>query len=185
MRKMWELLPVLQCRLILSGSGSLANPVSTLSHSWMVRTSRDMNTQFRTDLLSFVSLSLLFASVVLLTRSLDFLRLLDSSDPLALFDLQDVDYSLACGLFTVPKASDRDRLVLGARPGNRYEESEDRWIRSLGDVSQLQFAFLHPGSNYRVFSEDLREFYHAFVVGEERASRISSSSGSLPRLAEV
>ena len=104
------------------------------------------------------------------------LRLLDSGDRLALFDLRDVDYSLACGLFTVPKASDRDRLVLDARPANCYEEAEDRWIRSLGDVSQLQFAFLHPGSNYRVFSEDLREFYHAFVVGEERASK------NLPRL---
>ena len=51
-------------------------------------------------------------------------------------------------------------MVLDARPPNLAESSETRWIRTLGTLEQFQFIFLH-----------LKEFYHAFVVSEQRARR--------------
>ena len=62
-------------------------------------------------------------------------------------------------------------MVLDARPPNLAEMSESRWIRSLGALEQFQFIFLPPESDFEIYTEDLKEFYHAFVVSEQRARR--------------
>ena len=62
-------------------------------------------------------------------------------------------------------------MVLDARPPNLAEETESRWIRSLGTLEQFQFIFLPPDRDFEIYTEDLKEFYHAFVVTEQRARR--------------
>ena len=100
-----------------------------------------------------------------------FLHLLDSSDRLGLFPTSEIRGGLECGAFSVPKDGARDRLILDARAPNQMERAEDRWIRSLGSVQQLGHFFLAEDEELRLHTEDLREFYHSFLVGEERSKR--------------
>ena len=100
-----------------------------------------------------------------------FLHLLDSSDRLGLFPSSDIREGLECGAFCVPKDGARDRLILDARAPNQMEQPEDRWIRSLGSVQQMGHFFLTEDEELRLHTEDLREFYHSFLVGEERSRR--------------
>ena len=71
----------------------------------------------------------------------------------------------------MPKDGSRDRMVLDAQPPNLLEASERRWIKSLGSVGQLLHFFIPPGSKLVMHAEDLREFYHAFVISRDRELR--------------
>lgn len=102
-----------------------------------------------------------------------FLQLLDSSGRLQLVDSDKVRAGLECGGFAIPKDASRDRLILDARPGNQFEETESRWINSLGAVHQFTHFFLRDHECLRFFTEDLREFYHSFIIGEQRQLRNS------------
>ena len=84
------------------------------------------------------------------TREL--LEVLDRSGRLRLFRKEEVRPRLRSGLFAVAKDHARDRMVLDARP-------------------QFQFIFLPPDRDFEIYTEDLKEFYHAFVVTEQRARR--------------
>lgn len=76
------------------------------------------------------------------------------------------------GMFSIPKDAERDRMVLDARPPNGLEDGRDSpWIRSLGSVSQFGHWFLAPGEDVVLFSEDIREFYHAFLISPQRVRR--------------
>ncbi|CAE7424252.1 unnamed protein product [Symbiodinium sp. CCMP2592] len=99
------------------------------------------------------------------------LQLLDDSGRLRLFADSEIRPRLRNGLFSVAKDSSRDRMVLDARPPNQAEETEARWIRSLGTLEQFQFIYLPEDSNIEIHTEDLKEFYHSFIVGEQRAMR--------------
>ena len=88
-----------------------------------------------------------------------------------MFPSRIVDEELSCGLFTVPKDELRDRLVLDARPRNAFEEAESTWVRSLGSLAQLHYLFLDSAHDLQLHTEDLKDFYHSFIVGEERALR--------------
>ncbi|CAE7264901.1 unnamed protein product [Symbiodinium sp. CCMP2592] len=101
----------------------------------------------------------------------ELLQLLDDSGRLRLFSESEIRPRLRNGLFSVAKDSSRDRMVLDARPPNQAEETETRWIRSLGTLEQFQFIYLPDDSNFEIHTEDLKEFYHAFIVGEQRARR--------------
>ena len=96
----------------------------------------------------------------------DFLELLDSGVRLDLFPSRVVDFGLTCGLFTVLKDEQRDRLVLNARPRNACEEAEASGVRSLGLLMQLHY--LDCSQDLQMHTEDLRDFYHCFIVGRER-----------------
>lgn len=102
---------------------------------------------------------------------LPFLQLLASTGRLAMRPLSMVRQGLECGAFAIPKDSERDRMVLDARPANTREVSERCWIRSLASVSQLLHWFVDPSEKVKLYAEDLREFYHAFVVSEQRLLR--------------
>ena len=99
------------------------------------------------------------------------LKLLDSSGRLELFAKEDVRPGVRSGLFSVPKDGQRDRMVLDARPPNALESSESRWIKSLGTFEQIQFMHLPEDCDLEVHAEDLREFYHSFIVSPIRAAR--------------
>lgn len=102
-----------------------------------------------------------------------FLKLLDSSGRLQLVDSEQVRPGLECGGFAIPKDAARDRLILDARPGNKFEQTESRWINSLGAVHQFTHFFLRDHERLQFFTEDLREFYHSFIIGEQRQLRNS------------
>lgn len=102
-----------------------------------------------------------------------FLGLLDSTNRLALVEETKVRAGFECGAFAVPKDGKRDRMVLDARPPNCLERSEKRWIRSLGTTSQLQHVFIKDSQALRLFAEDLREYYHCFLISEQRVLRNS------------
>ena len=102
---------------------------------------------------------------------LKFLELLDSTSRLALIGRDAVRPGYLNGVFTVPKDEEKDRMVLDARPPNGLEKTEDRWIRSLASTQQLQHYFVEEGETVYLFAEDLREFYHSFVVSKQRLRR--------------
>ena len=98
-------------------------------------------------------------------------ELLDKSERLSLFPAREVDGRFASGMFAVVKSEERDRLIMDSRPANVLERPLKRWIRSLGSCEALGRLFLPPGTELRAFGSDLRDFYHLFQVGEERARR--------------
>lgn len=51
--------------------------------------------------------------------------------------------------------------------------AERRWIRSLGTTSQFQHVFTQDSEVLRLFAEDLREYYHCFLISEQRILRNS------------
>eukprot|EP00435_Cladocopium_sp_Y103_P065292 s216_g27.t1 len=99
------------------------------------------------------------------------LEKLDEVERLALVPARLVRAGYENGLFTVPKDETRDRMVLDARPPNCLEENEDKWIRSLCSLVQLNHFFLEPEEEARLFAEDLREYYHAFSISKSRTLR--------------
>ena len=105
------------------------------------------------------------------TQRLAFLRKLDSCKRLALRPTRTIREGFQNGVFAIPKDEQRDRMVLDARPPNALEQSEQRWIKSLAGLHQLQHFFLQEDECLYLFAEDLREFYHAFVISEERILR--------------
>lgn len=105
------------------------------------------------------------------TQRLAFWRKLDSCKRLALRPTRIIREGFQNGVFAIPKDEQRDRMVLDARPPNALEQSEQRWIKSLAGLHQLQHFFLRENECLYLFAEDLREFYHAFVISEERILR--------------
>ena len=99
------------------------------------------------------------------------LELMDSSNRLALLPFDAIRKGLECGLFSVPKDGQRDRLIMDARPANSCETSDSPWIRSLASLQQLQHVFLEDHQNLIMQCEDLREFYHSFLIGDQRRCR--------------
>lgn len=99
------------------------------------------------------------------------LEKLDSVQRLALLDGSRCRRGLENGLFSIPKDQARDRMILDARRANAAESSERRWIYSLASVQQFLHVFLAPHEHMELNAEDLREFYHCFVVGAQRQER--------------
>ena len=99
------------------------------------------------------------------------LEKLDSSGRLRFMRPSEVRMRFRNGLFAVPKDGTRDRMVLDARPPNMLEDAASPWINTLASVSQLEHVFLEEDQEMRLFAEDLREFYHAFIISEQRTRR--------------
>ena len=99
------------------------------------------------------------------------LEKLDEVRRLALFNEEDCRKGFSNGLFAIPKDGVRDRMILDARRPNFCEESERRWIFSLGSLQQMGHIFIKPDEEIRLHAEDLREFYHCFKISEERRKR--------------
>ena len=99
------------------------------------------------------------------------LEKLDQVKRLHLVDAASCRRGFENGLFCIPKDLGRDRMILDARRANACEESEKRWIYSLGSLQQFQHVFLEPEEDARLYAEDLREFYHCFRIGAQRRIR--------------
>ena len=96
---------------------------------------------------------------------------LDEVRRLALLPARSVRRGFENGLFSLVKDAKRDRMILDARRPNFCEASERRWIYTLGGVQQLLHVFLEPQQKLYLYAEDLREFYHCFVIGAQRRQR--------------
>ena len=96
---------------------------------------------------------------------------LDSVGRLVLLPARTIRRGFENGLFSLVKDEERDRMILDARRPNFCEQSEERWIYSLGGIQQLQHVFLNVDETMHLHAEDLREFYHCFLIGEQRRQR--------------
>ncbi|OLP79985.1 hypothetical protein AK812_SmicGene39667 [Symbiodinium microadriaticum] len=100
---------------------------------------------------------------------LELLALLDASDRLTLFPADGVSLQGCCGLFTVPKSSDRDRLIVDARPGNLVQLGDNRWLALMPTAAYLLGLELMPEEALWASGTDLRDFYHNFLITPGRA----------------
>lgn len=100
------------------------------------------------------------------------LEVLDSCQRLRLLPAKQVRVDFRNGMFSIPKDAAKDRMVLDARPPNLLEDGRDsEWIGSLGSTSQFNHWFLKDEEVARVFSEDIKGYYHAFAISRQRACR--------------
>ena len=106
-----------------------------------------------------------------LKQRMALLEKLDSGGRLHLLPLHAVRRGFESGMFAIPKDELRDRLIMDSRPANVCEQSEKRWVKSLGSISQLQHLVLAEQDDLLVHSEDLREFYHSFIITGQRRQR--------------
>eukprot|EP00435_Cladocopium_sp_Y103_P020927 s3291_g5.t1 len=100
------------------------------------------------------------------------LETLDKCKRMQLLPQGEVRMEFRNGMFSIPKDAVKDRMVLDARPPNALEDGRDsQWINSLGSVAQFNHFFLEEDEVARLFSEDIREFYHAFLISPQRLRR--------------
>ena len=104
-------------------------------------------------------------------QGVQLLEKLDGVKRLALVPLKGVREHLLNGMFCLPKDQHRDRMILDARRPNAVEASERRWVYSLGSTCQLNHIHLKEDEILLIHAEDLREFYHCFLVSEQRCRR--------------
>ena len=102
---------------------------------------------------------------------LDFLAALDSSKRLRLFPADRFDHRTACGVFAIPKGLDADRLIIDARPSNLCVPTDVRWLATMGSAFSLLSIELEDHEQLLLTGEDIRDFYHQFVVTADRASQ--------------
>ena len=105
------------------------------------------------------------------SETLRLLKVLDDSGRLCLLPEVAGRERLDNGLFTVAKSLSRDRMVLDSRPANQAERAADRWIASMASLEQLQWMYLSPDEIMQASTEDLQEYYHCFIIGEQRCRR--------------
>ena len=104
-------------------------------------------------------------------NAIKLLEVLDASGRLKLVPASELRPRLRNGVFALAKDEARDRMILDARAPNSVEDTECRWVRSLGTLEQLQFFILPPDCNLESHTEDLREFYHSFIISHQRCLR--------------
>ncbi|CAK9092538.1 Ultraviolet-B receptor UVR8 [Durusdinium trenchii] len=98
-------------------------------------------------------------------------ELLDQCKRLKIVRRDEIEPRFASGMFSVVKSINQDRLILDSRPANALEIPLEGWIKSLGSAEMLTKIYLPPGFILRSSGSDPRDFYHLFLVGEERARR--------------
>ena len=76
-----------------------------------------------------------------------------------------------CGLFTVYKSEDVDRMILDARPPNCFERALNKWTRTMGTVISVLGLFLPPGRVLALYADDIRDYYYQFKISRSRAMR--------------
>ena len=98
-------------------------------------------------------------------------ELLDKSGRLSLHTADQIRGSYTSGMFSVVKSLDRDRLILDSRPPNMLEVPMQRWIRSLASAESLSQICLSSDEVLLCSGNDVRDYYHMFVAGEQRKRR--------------
>ena len=100
-----------------------------------------------------------------------FLEKLDEVARLGLVDSREVPAGLGSGAFAIPKDLRKDRLIMDSRPFNCVEETQSRWLSSLGAASCLCGILLDDHEILLLSGEDLKDYFYAFTVSPERLRR--------------
>ena len=98
-------------------------------------------------------------------------KLLASSGRLVLLGADDIASDELNGAFAVYKDATRDRLIVDARPGNRKTRTLGKWTRTLAMASVLLGIHLEEGQVLALFSDDLIDYYHMFIITPEQQRR--------------
>ena len=98
-------------------------------------------------------------------------RTWDEAGCLAIFPAAAVRRDEAVGLFTVAKDRDYDRLIVNPAVLNSRMATISRQTRTLAPGSMFSLIALAPDEALRLSSDDLREYYHTFIVSRARAKR--------------
>ena len=98
-------------------------------------------------------------------------RTWDEAGCLAIFPAAAVRRDEAVGLLTVAKDQDYDRLIVNPTVLNSRTATISRQTRTLAPGSMFSLIALAPDEALRLSSDDLREFYHTFIVSRARAKR--------------
>ena len=98
-------------------------------------------------------------------------RTWDEAGCLAIFPAAAVRRDEAVGLFTVAKDQDYDRLIVNPTVLNSRMATISRQTRTLAPGSMFSLIALAPDEALRLSSDDLREYYHTFIVSRARAKR--------------
>ena len=102
---------------------------------------------------------------------LDLFKMLAQSGRLRPVSLSRQRGPFVNGLFTVTKDSERDRLILDARPPNLLEEGRTHWCGSMASGATLVDICLRDDEALRFSGLDLRDYFYQFVITEQRTHR--------------
>ena len=100
---------------------------------------------------------------------LDLLAQLDEGGRLPILSSKGLDLRGSCGMFSIPKSLQKDRLIFNARPSNLLMPIDTRWLRTLGAASTLLDLQLDDDEELLLSGEDVRDFYYNFHITEDGA----------------
>eukprot|EP00438_Fugacium_kawagutii_P022150 Skav235748 [mRNA] locus=scaffold803:24495:31367:+ [translate_table: standard] len=97
----------------------------------------------------------------------------DDLEACFLVKCSDVAPGEHCGLFSVSKDEEYDRLILNPTVLNSRMKTSNVYTRTLAPGHMIALLRLQPSENLVLSSDDLSEFYYTFRVTEARARRNS------------
>ena len=104
----------------------------------------------------------------------EFLKLVDKWDSLGaciLVDSSEVSMEEAVGIFSVPKDSQHDRLIINPKTINSRMDTITESTKELAPGCMLGLLHLAPDEVFRFQADDLSDFYYTFRVPRKRALR--------------
>ena len=104
-------------------------------------------------------------------QALGLLHNLDRGGRLRLAPKEKIRSSHLCGCFSLVKDSEKDRMILDARPPNELETPLQSWCKTLGSLQSLSQLELEEGFNMYFSGTDLRDYYYSFRVSKLRSFR--------------
>lgn len=106
-----------------------------------------------------------------LTEKIALLEKLEATHRLGFRGPSDVVEGFGNGLFSVPKNTQVDRLILDGRPANLLQEPPNRFIYTMASAITLLNIHLGPHEKLVMSGDDLSNFFYTFSVGEQRIAR--------------
>ena len=104
-------------------------------------------------------------------QAFELLHFLDQRQRLCLAPESKVRPSHLCGVFSLIKDQQKDRMILDARPPNLLEEALNDWTTTLGSITALVQLELKPGHVLLMSGTDLCDYYYCYKVSRARAHR--------------
>ena len=95
----------------------------------------------------------------------------DTVQSLYLLPADASEVKFRCGLFSVYKSDTVDRQILNPIPENARSYSLSDATLTLAHASLLTQVYVPADKNLVISSDDLKDFYHAFVVSDSHAAR--------------
>ena len=104
-------------------------------------------------------------------QALGLLHCLDRGGRLRLAPKEKIRSSHLCGCFALVKDSEKDRMILDARPPNELETPLQSWCKTLGSLQSLSQLELEADCDMYFSGTDLRDYYYSFKISKLRSLR--------------